>query len=411
LTDEYRERLRGGGARSSPVRPAPRAVVGTGSMKRGIRLSFLLLFVASCGSPARPPVGAVTAAPASRASAVDSARIPLDVGLEAGEGEFVVRDFHFESGETLPELRLHYTTLGNPVRDAAGHTTNAVLILHGTTGSGRQFLQPQFASELFLPGQLLDVRKYYVILPDDIGHGRSTKPSDGLRARFPAYGYRDMVAAEHRLVVEGLGVDRLRLVMGTSMGCMHAWMWAETWPEQMDAVMPLACLPVAIAGRNRLWRKLTIDGIRQDPEYKGGDYQAEPQGALRLAAATFVMAGAAPLEMQKRLATREAADAAAEEAMRKFVATHDANDVLYALSASSDYDPSRDLEKIVAPVMFVNSADDFINPPELGIAEREIRRVKRGKFVLLPASDATHGHGTHTWAVLWRQYLAELLGN
>jgi homoserine O-acetyltransferase len=301
-------------------------------------------------------------------------------------------------------------TLGTPVRDASGHTTNAVLILHGTTGSGRQFLQPQFAKELFLPGQLLDVHKYYVILPDDIGHGRSSKPSDGMRARFPAYGYRDMVEAEHRLVVEGLGVDRLRLLMGTSMGCMHAWMWAEAWPDQMDAVMPLACLPVEIAGRNRLWRKLTVDGMRNDPEYKGGDYATEPEEALRLAAATFLIAGAAPIEMQKRLPTREAADLWAEATVRKWVETHDANDVLYAISASSDYDPSRDLEKITARVMFVNSADDFINPPELGIAEREILRVKKGKFVLLPASTSTHGHGTHTWAALWRPYLAELLG-
>ena len=374
-----------------------------------MRLSLLSLLLLSCASPTRLPSSAGAVTPASSAPA-DSAGTAADVGVVPVENDFVIRDFRFESGQTLPELRLHYTTLGTPVRDASGHTTNAVLILHGTSGSGRQFLQPQFARELFLSGQLLDVRKYYVILPDDIGHGRSSKPSDGLRARFPAYGYRDMVLAEHKLVVDGLGVDRLRLVMGTSMGCMHAWMWAETWPDQMGAVMPLACLPVAIAGRNRFWRKLTIDGIRQDPEYKDGDYRVQPQGALRLAATTFLLAGAAPLEMQKRLATREAADLAEEEATRKFVASHDANDLLYALSASSDYDPSHDLEKITAPVLFVNSADDFINPPELGIAEREIQRVKRGKFVLLPASAATHGHGSHTWAALWRPYLAELLG-
>jgi homoserine O-acetyltransferase len=332
------------------------------------------------------------------------------VGTAPVEGDFVLRDFRFASGQVLPELRMHYTTLGTPVRDASGHTTNAVLLLHGTSGSGRQFLQPQFARELFLPGQPLDVRKYYVILVDDVGHGRSSKPSDGLRAHFPAYGYADMVTAEHRLVVEGLGVDHLRLLLGTSMGCMHSWMWAETWPDQMDAVMPLACLPVAIAGRNRLWRKLTIDGIRQDPEYRGGDYVTPPMEALRLAAATFQIAGAAPLEMQQRLPTRDAADAAAEAATAKFVASHDANDLVYALAASSDYDPSAGLEKITAPVMFVNSADDFINPPELGIAEREIRRVRRGKFVLIPASTATHGHGTHTWAAPWKPYLAELLG-
>jgi homoserine O-acetyltransferase len=370
------------------------------------------LALASCVSPALPPAPPLpyTRAAPAPTPARDPAPSPPPIdGVAPVEGDFVLRDFRFESGETLPELRMHYLTYGSPVRDAAGHTTNAVLVLHGTTGSGRQFLQPQFAKELLAPGQPLDVHKYYVILPDDVGHGGSSKPSDGLRARFPAYGYGDMVAAEHALVTQGLGVDRLRLLMGTSMGCMHAWMWAETWPDAMDAVMPLACLPVAIAGRNRTWRKLTIDGILHDPAYDGGNYQAEPEAALRLAATTFVIAGSAPLEMQQRLPTRDAADAAAEEATRKWMATHDANDVLYALRASGDYDPSRDLERITAPVMFVNSADDFINPPELGIAEREIKRVRRGKFVLLPASTATHGHGTHTWAALWKPYLVELM--
>ncbi|HEY1696138.1 MAG TPA: alpha/beta fold hydrolase [Polyangiaceae bacterium] len=380
---------------------------------------LLLLLAAACAEPARapcpslpqPPLPVAAVAPPGTASVPPQPPAPpVDLGVTPVEGDFVLHDFHFTSGQTLPELRIHYTTLGTPARDASGRTTNAVLVLHGTTGSGHQFLSPQFARELFLPGQLLDVRRYYVILPDDIGHGRSSKPSDGLRARFPAYGYHDMVEAEHRLVAESLKVDHLRLVMGTSMGCMHSWMWAESWPDQMDAVMPLACLPVAIAGRNRLWRKLTIDGVRNDPAYRGGDYSAEPEEGLRLAAATFLLAGAAPLEMQKRLATRDATDLAAEELTRKFVATHDANDLVYALSSSGDYDPSRDLEKITAPVMFVNSADDFINPPELGIAETEIRRVRRGKFVLLPATPTSHGHGTHTWAVFWKQYLAELLG-
>jgi homoserine O-acetyltransferase len=384
-------------------------------------MALLLLLVAGCAEPARAPEcpslpsapsAVVTVAPSAPTSAQAApASPPVDLGVTPVEGDFVLHDFHFTSGQTLPELRIHYTTLGTPVRDASGRTTNAVLVLHGTTGSGHQFLSPQFARELFLPGQLLDVRRYYVILPDDIGHGHSSKPSDGLRARFPAYGYHDMVDAEHRLVAEGLKVDHLRLVMGTSMGCMHSWMWAETWPNQMDAVMPLACLPVAIAGRNRLWRKLTIDGIRNDPAYRGGDYTTQPEEGLRLAAATFLLAGAAPLEMQKRLATRDATDAAALELTRKFVATHDANDLVYALASSGDYDPSRDLERITAPVVFVNSADDFINPPELGIAETEIRRVRRGKFVLLPATAASHGHGTHTWALFWKQYLAELLGS
>jgi homoserine O-acetyltransferase len=371
-----------------------------------------LLALSSCVAPAAPaPTHAPTHAPTPAPTPTTApAQPPLDLGgVLPVEADFILHDFHFASGETLPELRMHYLTYGTAAHDAAGRTTNAVLVLHGTTGSGRQFLQPQFAQELLAPGQPLDVRKYYVILPDDVGHGRSSKPSDGLRARFPAYGYEDMVAAEHVLVTQGLGIDHLRLLMGTSMGCMHAWMWAESWPDAMDAVMPLACLPVAIAGRNREWRKLTVDGILRDPAYQGGDYSTEPEAALRQAAAIFIIAGSAPLEMQQRLATRDAADAAAEEASRKWIASHDANDVLYAVRASGDYDPSPGLEKITAPVMFVNSADDFINPPELGIAEREIQRVKRGKFVLLPASTSTHGHGTHTWAALWKPYLAELM--
>jgi homoserine O-acetyltransferase len=337
---------------------------------------------------------------------------PPDAGPVAGvmpvEGDVTLRDFQFKSGERLAELRIHYTTLGTLAKDASGHATNAVLVMHGTTGSGHQFLVPQFADELYGPGQPLDLRQYYVILPDDIGHGASSKPSDGLRAKFPHYDYDDMVAAEHA-VVEQLGVDHLRLVMGTSMGCMHAWMWAEKWPDVMDAVMPLACLPVPIAGRNREWRKMIIDAISHDPEYRGGDYATEPRAGLETAADLMMIAGSAPLAQQAKEGTRELADKSVLDRTRAFLATHDANDVLYALGSSWDYDPSKDLEAITAPVMFVNSADDFINPPELGIAEREIKRVKHGRFVLIPASADTHGHGTHTWAKLWKQYLVDLL--
>ncbi len=329
--------------------------------------------------------------------------------LHPVEGDFVARDFRFQSGETLAELRLHYTTLGKPVRDTQGRVTNAVLILHGTGGSGRQFLQPQFAGVLFGPGQLLDARRYHIILPDSIGHGKSSKPSDGLHARFPQYDYDDMVAAHHRLLTEGLGVNHLRLVMGTSMGCMHSWVWGETYPEFMDALMPLACLPVQIAGRNRLWRKMLMDTIRTDPEWKGGEYTAEPQAALRTVLDLLILAGSAPLQMQKNLATRDAADKFLEDSFGRRLAELDANDLLYQVNASRNYDPSARLEKIKVPVMFVNSADDFINPPELGIAEREIKKVKNGRFVLLPISDQTRGHGTHTWAVVWQQYLKELL--
>jgi homoserine O-acetyltransferase len=330
-------------------------------------------------------------------------------GPASQEGDYVAHDFHFKSGETLPEMRLHYTTLGKPVRDSNGRTTNAVLILHGTGGSGRQFLQPQFSGVLFGAGQLLDAGRYFIILPDGIGHGKSSKPSDGMHARFPQYDYDDMVAAQHELVQKGLGVDHLRLVLGTSMGCMHSWVWAETYPEFMDALMPLACLPVQIAGRNRVWRKMVTDGIRNDPEWKNGEYTAQPPAAMEISDDFLLIAGSAPLLMQKNLPTRDAADKYLEQSMNRLKDSFDANDLLYAVSASRNYDPSPQLEKITVPVMYINSADDFINPPELGIAEREIKRVKNGRFVLIPISDQTHGHGTHTWAAVWQQYLKELL--
>jgi len=326
------------------------------------------------------------------------------------EGDFVVHEFKFRSGETMSELRLHYMTLGKPARDAQGRVTNAVLILHGTGGSGRQFLQPQFAGELFGPGQLLDAARYFIILPDGVGHGKSSKPSDGLHARFPQYDYDDMVAAHFRLVTEGLGVNHLRLVMGTSMGCMHSFVWGETYPGFMDALMPLACLPVQIAGRNRMWRKMVMDAIRSDPAWKGGEYTEQPKEALRTALDLLLIAGSAPLPMQKQFPTREAADKYLEDSFKNRLAVLDANDLLYQVNASRNYDPSSQLEKIKAPVMFINSADDFINPPELGIAEREIKKVKNARFVLIPATEQTHGHGTHTWAAIWKQYLAELLG-
>ena len=325
------------------------------------------------------------------------------------EGDFVVKNFQFRSGESLPELRLHYTTLGKPVKNAQGRVTNAVLILHGTGGTGHQFLSPIFAGELFGRGQLLDATRYYIILPDGVGHGKSSKPSDGLHARFPQYDYDDMIAAHHRLLTEGLGLNHLRLVMGTSMGCMHSFVWGETYPDFMDALMPLACLPVQIAGRNRIWRKMVMDAIRNDPEWKGGEYSAEPQQALRTALDLLMIAGSAPLYWQKSYPTRDAADKELDDYFKARFAALDANDLLYQVNASRNYDPSPQLEKIVAPVMYINSADDFINPPELGIAEREVKRIKNAEFLLIPASERTHGHGTHTWAALWKQHLADLL--
>lgn len=327
----------------------------------------------------------------------------------AAESDFIARDFRFGSGETLPELRLHALTLGTLQRDANGRATNAVLVLHGTGGSGRQFLARQFADELYGKGQPLDTTMLFVILPDGIGHGRSSKPSDGLRMRFPKYDYDDMVRAHHLLLTQHLQVDHLRLVMGTSMGGMHTWVWGETHPTFMDALMPLACQPVAIVGRNRLWRQMLVDAIQRDPEWRGGDYERQPQAGLRTAVDLLLIAGSAPIFQQRSLATRDSVDRYLQAQLATRMANTDANDLLYQVEASRHYDPSPRLESIVAPVMFVNSADDFINPPELAIAEREIQRVKRGRFVLLPASEKTRGHGTHTWAALWKEHLVELL--
>jgi homoserine O-acetyltransferase len=325
------------------------------------------------------------------------------------EADFLIRNFRFGDGETLPELRMHYATLGSLRRDAGGAALNAVLILHGTTGSWKQFTSPQFADVLFGPGQLLDADRYFIILPDNVGHGGSSKPSDGLKGHFPHYDYADMVAAQHQLLMDGLGVNHLRLVMGTSMGCMHSWMWGETYPDTMDALMPLACLPVQIAGRNRVWRKAVMDSIRQDPAWKNGEYAEEPLQGIRSALYLLLIAGSAPLQWQKNYPTRDRADKFLDVYIDLRLHEADANDILYAVDSSRNYDPSPNLERIKAPVMYINSADDFINPPELGVAEREIKRVPHGQFHLLPISDQTRGHGTHTVTAVWKQYLEDLL--
>jgi homoserine O-acetyltransferase len=338
-----------------------------------------------------------------------AAQVPAAPTPAPREADFVMRDFHFRSGETLQALKIHYRTLGEPRRDGAGRIVNAVMVLHGTGGTGAQFLRPQFAGELLGPGQPLDLARWFVILPDDIGHGGSSKPSDGAHMRFPRYDYADMVEAEHALVTRGLGVERLRLLMGTSMGCMHAFMWAETWPQAAAAVMPLACLPAPIAGRNRLWRRMVIDAIEADPAWRGGDYTSPPQAGLREAEDLLAIAGSAPHQMRKALPTNAAVEAYIDGPLAEARAALDADDLIYALDASRDYDPSAKLEAIVAPVMWINSADDFINPPELGIAEQLAPRIARGRFVLLPVSAATHGHGTHTWAAAWKDRLVTLL--
>jgi len=324
------------------------------------------------------------------------------------EGDFVLHDFKFSAGETLPELRIHYRTLGTPKKDAHGVVRNAVIIGHGTGGSGAQFIRAEFAGELFGAGQVLDAAKYFIVLPDGIGHGKSAKPSDGLRAKFPRYGYTDMVEAQYRLLTEGLGVSHLRLVMGTSMGGMQSWVWGERHPDFMDALMPLASLPVQIAGRNRVWRKTVIDAIRNDPSWKNGDYTEQPP-SLRTAASLIFFMGSNPLLRQQQMPTLAKADEVLEAAMLTAMRELDANDLLYQVSASWDYDPNPGLELIRVPLLAVNSADDLINPPELGILEREIRRVKLGRALVIPLSPATRGHGSHTIATLWRAELARLL--
>jgi homoserine O-acetyltransferase len=323
-------------------------------------------------------------------------------------GDFVVKDFQFKSGERLAEVKLHYYTLGSPQKDTNGKIRNAVLILHGTGGSGRQFLSPGFGGVVFGPGQLLDATKYFIILPDNVGHGDSSKPSDGLHMRFPHYEYDDMIELQYRLLTQGLGVNHLRLVMGTSMGGMHTWLWAEQHPDFMDAAMPLASQPIEIAGRNRMLRRMIIDAIRTSPDWNNGEYTQQPHG-LSDALGILLIMGSSPLQMQKQQPTRVAADDYLEAYVANRAKTTDANDMLYYFDASRNYNPEPQLERIIAPLTAINSADDQINPPELGIIDKDIKRVKKGKLVLLPITDQTRGHGTHSLPAIWGNYLQELL--
>lgn len=324
------------------------------------------------------------------------------------EGDYIAKSFRFADGEVLAELKLHYRTVGEPRRDAQGRVTNAALILHGTGGTGGQFIRAEFAGELFGPGGVLDAKRFYLILPDGIGHGRSSKPSDGLRARFPHYGYEDMVRAQHQLLVEGLHVNHLRLVMGTSMGGMQTWLWGQRYPDFMDALMPLASLPTQISGRNRVWRRVIIDAIRSDPAWQGGNYTKQPP-SLATATEMLMFMGSNPVLRQEQMPTIAASDKAIDTAVSNGERGSDANDTLYQFEASADYNPGPGLERIQAPLLAVNSADDLINPPELGILEREIRRVPKGSAVVIPLSPDTRGHGSHTVAALWKDQLEELL--
>ena len=325
------------------------------------------------------------------------------------EGTFTASNFVFSDGEKLPVLHLHYRTLGTPHRGRDGHVDNAVLLLHGTGGSSRSFLIPTFADVLFGPGQPLDTRHYFLIFPDEIGHGDSSKPSDGLRMHFPRYDYDDMVRAQHLLVSDGLHVGHLRLIFGTSMGCMHTFLWGVTYPGYADALAPFACLTVPLAGRNQMWRSMAMEDIRNDPAWMGGNYTSEPVAGLRAARGLFLLATSSALQLQTQYPTRTQTVSYTDDALDKAVQATDANDFLYYVDASRTYGPSAQLARITVPVLWVNSADDFINPPELGIAQQEARRMPKARFVLLPITPQTHGHLTFNDAAVWQQLLADLL--
>ncbi|MCE4225899.1 alpha/beta fold hydrolase [Methylobacterium sp. C25] len=324
------------------------------------------------------------------------------------EGDYVAKNFRFADGATLPEVKLHYTTLGTPHKNAAGEIDNAVLALHGTTGTGKQFLIPTLAQELFVEGAPLDLSKYYVILPDGLGRGGSTKPSDGLKAKFPRYGYADVVEGQHRLVTEGLGIKHLRLVMGTSMGGMQAWMWGERFPDAMDQIVAVASQPIQVSGRNALWRRMLIENIRNDPDYKGGDYTAQPSHFLKVLPIFNIMTESV-VALQKDAPTNDSARQLFDKLAASYTGKIDANDWLYWFDSSYDYDPYPALDRIKAPLLAVNFADDELNPPQLDVMNGAMAKLKNSRLVLVPASAETHGHQSLRFAKLWKGYLQDFM--
>jgi homoserine O-acetyltransferase/O-succinyltransferase len=320
---------------------------------------------------------------------------------EPKEGDWVARDFKFHTGEVMPELRIHYTTVGDP-------SGQPVLVLHGTGLSGASMLTPAFAGALFGLGQPLDAAKYYIIIPDAIGHGKSSKPSDGLKVKFPQYDYADMVDAQRRLLGEGLGVRHLRLIIGNSMGGMETWLWGEKYPEYMDALVPMASLPTAMSSRNWMLRRMMLETIRNDPEYNNGNYTTQPR-FMKIASVFFGIATAGgTLNYQKQAPTREQADKIVDARLAAPMLA-DANDLLWAWGSSADYDAAPGLERIEAPLLAINSADDERNPPETGLMVGALKHVKDGKLYLIPASEQTSGHLTTGNAKFYSQQLEELL--
>ena len=341
------------------------------------------------------------------ALAEESAK-PGITAMASAEGNYTIKDFHFADGETLPQLRIHYRTLGKPV-SSSGRIQNAVLLLHGTSSTGDAFLAEGFRSAMFGAGQPLDVSKYYLILPDSIGLGGSSKPSDGLHARFPHYGYHDMVEAQKQLLTQGLGVSHLAVVLGTSMGGMHAWLWAEAYPEMMDAVIPIACQAERISGRNLLWRRMISSAIRSDPEWKNGDYQTQPESWQHIYPLFLMMLGN-PRSFQQETGSLEETRVFLDNAAALIRSNKlDANDLIYRLEASADYDPAPDLLKVRAVILSINFSDDEINPPELGFIARAKEAVPNGEFVLIPASNQTVRHQTLARAAVYGKYVGDFL--
>jgi homoserine O-acetyltransferase len=364
-----------------------------------MRLASLALFLS---------ITLTAAAAQTRSASTDKVSAPAQK-WPTKDNVYVIKNFRFNTGETLPELKLHYLTLGTPHRNAEGHVDNAILLLHGTGGNRFTLLNPVFSDVLFGSGQPFDITKYFLILPDDIGQGDSSKPSDGLHMKFPQYDYDDMVRSQYIMLTEGMHVDHLRLLLGTSMGCMQGFVWGETYPQFMDALAPFACYPVELAGRNRMTRYIAIESIKNDPPWKNGDYTTEPTEGLRGAEAMLLVMGSAPLQMQKNYPTRVQAEKYVDDYMARTLASTDANNLIYYVNASRNYNPEPRLSNITAPVLWINSADDFINPPELGITQRVLPKMPTTKFILIPISDATRGHGTHTQAAIWKDYLIDFL--
>ncbi|WP_394846156.1 alpha/beta fold hydrolase [Pendulispora brunnea] len=376
------------------------------------RLGRAVLVTMACiACNQKPPADASSAAPSAA---------PLPTSQAAGqppplpgqrEGDYTIRDFRFASGESIPELRLHYTTLGKPHEGANGAVDNAVLLLHGTTGRGRQFLTDSFRSAMFGAGQPLDTSKYYVIMPDNVGAGQSSKPSEGLHARFPHYAYADIVELQHRLVTEKLGISHLRLLLGTSMGGMHTWLWAEKYPDMMDAAVPIACEPTRILGRNLLWRRLIVEATKGDPQYNGGEYTAQPNGFLAMMPLFYMMTDN-PGHLQQAIPSIEKATAFIHPEKGfgdRSGAQLDANNLVYALDASRDYDPEPDLQKIKTKVLAINFADDELNAVSLGNLARLVPRVPGARFVIVPAGERTRGHMTQLLASVWQEHLIAFL--